>query len=225
MKAEYSHITLVCDRSGSMQSVRNDAQGAVNHFISEQKAVPGEATLLLVEFDAPVGLSPDEKRIGWYHVVHNGHINDAPEYQLFPRGNTALNDAVGRAIVETGEFLAYMPEDQKPEHVFFVVQTDGQENSSRDWNLDKLREKIKEQQEQWHWEFVFLGMGPDAFNQGHDMGIQNVTRSAHAPAAYASSYGNTSDHMAHVRTGQAKSMAGTNVKVDEDGTVTPDTET
>ena len=34
-------------------------------------------------------------------------------------------------------------EDERPEHVVFVVQTDGQENSSRDWDLDRIREAIK----------------------------------------------------------------------------------
>jgi hypothetical protein len=222
MKSDYSHITLVCDRSGSMHTVQSDAEGAVNKFIADQKAVPGEATLLLVEFDADAGLSKDELRIGWYHVVHSGHISEAPTYRLHPRGNTALNDAGGRAITETGEFLDGMPDDQKPEHVFFVVQTDGQENSSRDWTLDKLRELIKTQQETWKWEFVFLGMGPDAFQQGAQLGFQNVTRSAHAPAAYAASYGNTSDHMAGVRGGQVKNMSGTNAAVDSAGNVTPD---
>ena len=36
------------------------------------------------------------------------------------------------------------------------------------------------------------------------------------------SYGNTSNHMANVRGGTAKNMAGTNAVVSEDGTVTPD---
>lgn len=221
MKSSYSHITLVCDRSGSMMQVQSDAEGAVNTFINDQKNVPGEATLMLIEFDAPVSLMSDNSP--WYHIVHSGPINDAPIYKLHPRGNTALNDAVGKAIVETGDFLNRMRDEDKPEHVFFVVQTDGQENSSREWSLEKLRDLIKEQTDTWKWQFVFLGMGPDSFQQGVDMGM-NVTRSAQAGQAYRGSYTNTSNHMAGMRTNTVKSMAGTNVTVDADGTVTPASE-
>lgn len=222
MKSDYSHITLVTDRSGSMSSVRSDAEGAVNEFITTQKIVPGPATLLLVEFDAARGLEGVQNRdIPWYHVVHDGNLADAPNYHLHPRGNTALLDAIGRSINITGERLSALPEDDKPAHVFFVVQTDGLENSSNEFTGEAIQAMIKEQTDTWKWEFVFLGMGPDAFTQGSNLGFGNVTRSAHAPAAYAASYGNTSNHMAGVRKGVERDMSGTNVSVDEDGTVTP----
>lgn len=223
MKSGYSHITLVADRSGSMNVVRYDAEGAVNTFLDDQKKVPGQATLLLVEFDADNGLSGDQmKRTPWYHVVHDGDLATAPHYRLNPRGNTALLDSVGRAITETGERLQQLSEDERPEHVFFVVQTDGQENSSKDFTLDSVKAMVEEQTNTYKWHFVFLGMGPDAFAQGGALGFQNVTRSAQAPMAYAASYANTSDHMAGVRTNTVKSMAGTNVAVDKDGNVIPD---
>lgn len=222
MKSEYSHITLVCDRSGSMRSVKSDAEGAVNQFITDQQAVSGTATLLLVEFDADAGLLKDETRVGWYHIVHDGDLKDAPTYELHPRGNTALLDAVGRAITETGQWLKSLDEPERPEHVFFVVQTDGEENSSKDFRLDAVKRMVEEQTNVYKWNFVFLGMGPDTFAQGVSLGFQNVTRSAQAPMAYAASYGNTSNHMAGVRAGTIKNMAGTNVAVDADGNVVPD---
>ena len=36
MKADYTDITLVVDRSGSMESIREDAEGGINAFITEQ---------------------------------------------------------------------------------------------------------------------------------------------------------------------------------------------
>ena len=220
MKANYSHITLVCDRSGSMQSIRTDAEGAINSFITKQQEVPGDATLLFVEFDALRGLHDDG--IDWYNIVHNGDLKAAPIYRLKPRGNTALLDAVGRAIVETGDKLEKMPEDQRPEHVFFVVQTDGMENSSRDFTWDSVRKMVTEQTEVWKWEFVFLGTGPETWGQGAQMGFNNVTRSAGTAASYAATYDHTHDVMSAVRTGQAKSMAGTNATVDAKGNVVED---
>jgi hypothetical protein len=218
MKANYTYIALVCDRSGSMESIRTDAEGAVNKFIEDQKAVPGEATLHLVDFDAPSGMVGQT----WYNLVYSGPIKDAPVYKLHPRGNTALLDATGQTIVAVGEALAAMSEAERPELVVFVVQTDGQENSSKDWLLDKLREKIKEQESKWNWQFVFLGMGPDTYQQGHLMGMSNVTRSAGTAKGYAASYGNVSSSVADLRTGQTQTLASTNVAVDDEGNVTPE---
>jgi hypothetical protein len=216
---------MVCDRSGSMSSVASDAQGAINRFIQEQQDVPGTATLYLVEFDAPIHSVLSEQQMApWYHVVHDGNLNDAPNYKLLARGNTALNDALGRAITETGERLALLSEDERPEHVFFVAQTDGMENSSHEFTLQTLQEMIKRQTDEYNWQFVFLGMGPDAFAQGHQYGFGNVTKAAHTADSYVASYANTSAHMSNVRGGTEQDLSGTNVTVAEDGTVTPATE-
>ena len=217
MKSGYTHITLVCDRSGSMSAVQSDAEGAVNQFITDQKAVEGTATFTLVEFDAPHGGLNDD----WYHVVHDGDIQRTTIYALRPRGSTALLDAVGRAITETGEALDKLADDAKPEHVIFVVQTDGQENSSREWTVEKVREVIKRQTDEWNWHFVFLGMGPDTFAQGHQMGFQNVTRSAQAGEAYAATYAVMDSAVAGLRTNSVKDLSETNVEVDEHGNVIP----
>lgn len=220
MKANYSHITLVCDRSGSMQAIRNDAEGAVNSFFDKQKEVPGEASLLFVEFDAVRGLSGSER--SWYHVIHDGNLADVPQYKLVPRGNTALRDAIGRGINETGAKLSAMPEDQRPEHVFFVVQTDGMENSSQEFTQAAVEKLIKEHTDTWKWEFVFLGTGPESWGQGEAMGFGNVTRSAAGAQSFAATYDHTHEVMANVRTGKAKSMAGTNASVDAAGNVVQD---
>lgn len=220
MKKDLTYIALVCDRSGSMSAIQSDAEGAVRNFVKEQKDHPGEAILRLVDFDAP-GNFPIVTGDDWYRTVYHGNIQSAPEYELKPRGNTALLDAVGRCITEVGEELAAMSEDDRPEHVVFVVQTDGQENSSRDWKIDALKAKIEEQTTKWKWQFVFLGMGPDTYAQGMQMGMQNVTRSAQSGAAYAASYGNTSDAVKGFRsTGDtAMFQDQVNADVDEHGNV------
>jgi hypothetical protein len=220
-KPGYTHITLVADRSGSMHRNRDDAEGAVNAFIDSQRDVPGtEATITVVDFDAELGGRPGDEP--WYNERFHGNVKDCKPYRLFPRGNTALLDAVGRTITTTGERLAALAENERPEHVIFVVQTDGQENSSRDFTLDMVRKLIDEQTNTFGWEFTFLGMGPGSFDQGRAMGIQNTTQSADSAAAYVASYGVHGQTLANVRTGTAKGMSATNITVDADGNVTPD---
>jgi len=48
MKNNYTHVTILLDRSGSMRIVANDVVGGgMKTFIDEQKNVPGECTMSL----------------------------------------------------------------------------------------------------------------------------------------------------------------------------------
>ena len=188
MKADLTDITLVVDRSGSMEEVREDAEGGVNAFIAEQSKEPGEALLTLVQFDTE------------YEFLHKGvPIAQVTKYQLTPRGMTALLDAVGRAINETGERLAKMDEAARPGLVVFVVMTDGLENSSKEFTKDRLKEMIERQQKEYHWHFTFLGANQDAFAEAGDMGIHAAGVANYDTAKGAGAYGATAAKVSRMR--------------------------
>ena len=89
---EKTHVTLLCDRTGSMREILADAQGAVNSFLDEQKLVEGECTLWLCEFDSPdYGHEED-----WFTTVHDGPITDAK----------AANTAAQTNTIKTGDATA-----------------------------------------------------------------------------------------------------------------------
>ena len=163
MKTDLTDISVVLDRSGSMQSVRNDTIGGFNAFLKTQKEAPGEATLTLAQFD-------DQ-----YEVVYSGKsIKDVPELTektFVPRGMTALLDAIGRTINATGSRLSALPENERPAKVIFVILTDGDENASKELTKEKVNELIKHQTEAYQWDFVFLGANQDAIKAGASMGI------------------------------------------------------
>ena len=160
MNNNATDITVVIDRSGSMHSCRADAEGGFNAFVAAQAALPGEALLTLVQFDTE------------YEFVHRGvPIKQVPPYSLVPRGGTALYDAVGRAILETGARLAAMPEAQRPGLVLFAIITDGEENSSREISDARLKEMIEHQTAQYAWQFSYLGANQDAIMAAAKMGI------------------------------------------------------
>jgi len=160
MRSDLTDITLVIDRSGSMQSIRDDAQGGINAFIGGQSQTPGDVLVTLVQFDTE------------YEFLYRGvPVRDVPPYELVPRGSTALLDAVGRAINETGARLAKLPETQRPGLVVFVVMTDGQENSSREFTKAQIRKMIEHQQSVFNWQFTFLGANQDAFAEAGAIGI------------------------------------------------------
>lgn len=161
MRPDLTDITLVVDRSGSMDMVRSDAEGGVNSFIAQQAEEPGEALITLVQFDSE------------YEFVCKGvPAAEVPMYRLEPRGMTALLDAVGRAIQETGERLAKMNEADRPGLVIFVIVTDGIENSSHEFTNAQIKEMIEHQQERYDWQFTFLGANQDAFGEAAEMGMK-----------------------------------------------------
>jgi uncharacterized protein YegL len=156
-------ITIILDRSGSMESVKSDTIGGFNSFLGEQQKVEGEASLSLVQFD-------DQ-----YEVVYeNKDINAADklsEATFQPRGSTALFDAIGRTINAVGQRLAATPEEERPDKVLFVIMTDGFENASHEFNAAKISEMTNHQRNVYKWEFMFIGANQDAVLSAREMGI------------------------------------------------------
>jgi len=163
MNQNLTEIVVVMDKSGSMQSCRQDAIGGLNQFIDEQKKLAGEANFTLIQFDDK------------YDVVHFGiPIASVPTCDLVPRGSTALFDAVGRAINETGQRLANKPENERPGLVVFVIITDGGENASKEFRSKRMiRDMIQHQTEKYNWRFLYLGSCQDGFQEGSSLGISS----------------------------------------------------
>jgi hypothetical protein len=121
------------------------------------------------------------------------------KYKLVPRGSTALLDAVGRAINETGERLAKMPEAERPGLVVFVVMTDGPENSSREFTKSHIKQMIEHQQSVYKWQFTFLGANQDAFAEGGAMGVAAAGIANFAVDKVAVAWVGTSGKVARMR--------------------------
>ena len=157
---DYTHLTLVVDRSGSMAQDRVEAEAGINTLLTEQFAHDGKLTVTLTQFDDR------------FETVQR-MSGEAFTYELEPRGMTALLDAVGAEVVRTGEDLAALPEADRPGRVLFVVVTDGHENSSHEYPLDRVRELLRVQKEQFGWEVQFLG-ADDAVWQGRELGVRTT---------------------------------------------------
>lgn len=165
MKKDLCELIVVIDESGSMDEVVNDTIGGFNSFLETHQSLPGEAKLTLVKFN--------EK----YNIVHNGvNINEALKLDrksYFPNSGTALLDAIGKTIDEVGKRLSDTPEEERPEKVILLIMTDGEENSSKEYNLQQVKDKIKHQTDKYKWEVVFMGADQDAWAAGGSMNIHN----------------------------------------------------
>lgn len=108
-------------------------------------------------------------------VFNNKNIADVPELTMDnyrPGGSTALNDAVGKAINETGYELAAMPEEERPSVVMMVIMTDGEENNSKEFKSAEIRDMIKHQTDKYSWKFIYLGTDITTTRMADDMGIK-----------------------------------------------------
>ena len=188
MNRDLTDITLVVDRSGSMDEIREDAEGGVNAFIRNQAALPGEANITLVQFDTE------------YEFIAQGvPACKMKPYKLKPRGCTALLDAVGRAINETGQRLSGMSEADRPGLVVFVVMTDGLENSSKEFTKPQIKKMIEEQIRKYQWQFTFLGADQDAFGEASAMGMDAAGAAGFDKANVAMAYMATDGKVARMR--------------------------
>lgn len=148
---DYTHLALVIDRSGSMSRIANDMNGAITELFKQQEALPGKLRVDVWTFD-------DDTE----HRFSDAEVADVSgQDYVVPRGSTALNDAVGRGIVELGELFARTAEDERPGKVIFAIVTDGEENASREYpgqpGQARVKALLEKQREEFGWEFLFFG--------------------------------------------------------------------
>lgn len=203
MRKDYCDITFIIDRSGSMAGLRDDVIGSFNTFIDDQKKVKGEATFSLIQFD-------DQYEVD-YEAVDIQDVKHLDRSTYSPRGMTAMFDAIGKTITATGKRLSDMPEALRPEKVIMMIQTDGQENASFEYTSEIVKSLIKEQQDVYSWEFVFLGSNIDAVGAATNIGIKmgNSMTYANNMAGTTCAFASVSRNMASYRCGSKVDMSYT----------------
>ena len=163
LNGNVTEIIFLLDRSGSMSGLEKDTIGGFNAFIEKQCQLDGIVSLTAVLFD-------DQYEILWNGIDATNARITKEEY--FVRGTTALLDAVGKTILDVDHRISKTQEEFRPGKVIFVITTDGFENSSREFSYEKVKERIKHQEEQHKWEFIFIGANMDAAKEASSMGIQ-----------------------------------------------------
>lgn len=202
----YVDITLILDESGSMGPLQDETISSLNKFLEDQRKIPGDCLLSVIKFN--------ERQ----HPLFLGRtiqdVRDFTRLNYTPNGYTALLDAVGVAIDETGSRLRHMPEPMRPGKVVFVIVTDGQENMSHKYTKAQVKEAIERQTSQWNWEFVYMGANVDAFAEASSLGIGRLNTMAtyndytlNKGGAYGQSVQSLSANIAGLRTGNKADMS------------------
>jgi hypothetical protein len=194
--ADTTLLVLVVDRSGSMESIREDMEGGIKTLLEEQGKEEGTCLVTLAQFDTE------------YELVAEGvPVAELEPYHLVPRGSTALLDAIGRTIGQVKGRLDTLDPVQRPGHVLVAVITDGMENSSREWSrmqvMDSVKARIAE-----GWDFTFLGANQDAIQEGGRLGVDADSSLTYEGSARgtAQAFSAMSTSMGRKRRGETKSL-------------------
>ena len=141
---------FILDRSGSMETIRDDTIGGYNAFIESQKQFGGTMTLIL--FDHEYNEMYSQKPIG--------DVEPLTTETFVPRGSTALLDAIGKTLKRFTEPSTC------------IILTDGHENSSTEYTKAHIKDLV-EHATKAGWDFTYLGANQDAFQVANDMGIRS----------------------------------------------------
>ena len=164
MKKNLTEVVFILDRSGSMSGLERDTIGGFNSLIERQKKEEGEVYVSTVLFD--------DTTAGLHDRVSLDKIRPLTDEEYYVRGCTALLDAIGGAIHHIGNVHKYAREEDRPEKTLFVITTDGQENSSKRYTYEKVRQMVERQKKRFGWEFLFLGANIDAIAEASRFGIR-----------------------------------------------------
>ena len=173
------HVHFILDRSGSMSGKEDDVIGGFNSFIQtlkDTKDLP-PCFISVTRFDTADAIETfwDELELDKVPVMTRA------EYA--PRGGTALLDAFGQTVSKI---------KADPDHRYLIItQTDGQENSSREWNhKDKIKTLIESLEKAGNWTFAYFGESQDAW--ANYSGVGMASSAGQTMSFAASAYDKTS---------------------------------
>ena len=166
MNTNLTEIVIIIDKSGSMGHLSNDVVGGINTFIQEQKKLEGDVNLSMILFDGNI----EHK----YDRIKLSEVNELTSSEYRPCGSTSLYDAIGFATSHIGSKLNDAPENDRPSKVLFAIMTDGEDNTSKEYTAQKIKEIIDHQTSKYSWEFLFMAANIDVDATAKSIGIANT---------------------------------------------------
>ena len=163
MLKKQTELVFIIDKSGSMSGLENDTLGGFNRLLHEQKELDERCYVTTIFFNTNVSLIHDRTELS--------EIVPLKRDDYKPGGATALLDAMGYAIAKTERMLKGTLRHNHPHNILFVIITDGEENASREYSKQTIKELVTHKEKEG-WVFTFLGANIDAFAAADNLGIR-----------------------------------------------------
>lgn len=183
-KKRTTYVLLVTDKSGSMYGLADDVRGGYNAYV-QSLCDDTEVRYRITSVLFSSRYTNDDQ--GYTALCIAAKPQDVPRLDTktyTPSGGTALLDAIGRTIAEFEAKVTVASDDR----VLLVVQTDGHENSSSEYDRETISKMIADREAGGQWDAIFMGAGPDTWQQAGGMGFATSLSYSSDSQGVAASY-------------------------------------
>lgn len=157
---------IILDESGSMQSIKHTIIQGFNEIVQTIKGVEKqfpeqEHIITLLTFNG----------LGHKYLLENMKVNELfeiSEDRYHPDASTPLYDAMGFSLGK----LRLQLQHEKNYNVLVTILTDGEENSSREFNGKAIKSMVEELKAQ-NWTFTYIGADHDVESFALSISITN----------------------------------------------------
>lgn len=148
----FRNIIVLLDESGSMFNVKDETIKMINSFLHEQKIKNSTSMFSMYLFGTNIR-----------SVCENVNIQNVPQFtDYYPKGATLLYDTIGQVIVHY----------QHTYDTIVLIITDGEDNLSKLYTPEKVRELVLLMQREKGWTFFFFGATDELVEQARLLGMR-----------------------------------------------------
>ena len=152
-----SEFIILVDQSSSMDVMGNEPTDAINSFVEEQikeskKLQTEDHKVKVYTFATAVKCVKKTTLKEW-----------KPIDKLVPKGMTSLFDALGDVISIITE-----------KNGILLVISDGEDNSSENYSLGKVKEMMKTLRQKQGWNIITMGANIESMKEAKSLGLKNV---------------------------------------------------
>ncbi|WP_375562008.1 VWA domain-containing protein [Bernardetia sp. OM2101] len=160
---------IILDESGSMESIKKTIISGFNEVVQTVKGVakeyPEQAHFItLVTFNSlKINILLENESVE--------KLKEIDERQYSPTAGTPLFDAMGNSISQ----LRKITQTHSDYNVLVTILTDGEENSSKEYNGATIKKMVEELKSQ-NWTFTYIGANHDVEKFAATISINNTMK-------------------------------------------------